>query len=98
MSHSYLYSHLYSPGRPLRAWQAARGAVNRERAGPQGPREGTIKGPGSNLLPRRLKGKLVIVSSQRNTFQSQWLRRQRKRQRTEVTSGEMRLDKEKLAS
>lgn len=41
-----------------------------------GPRAGTIKAPGSNLLPRRLKGKLVIVSSQRNTFQSQWLRRE----------------------
>lgn len=63
MSHSYLHSHLDSQRREaVESLANSRGAVNRERAGPRGPRAGTIKGPGSNLLPKGLKGKLVIVS------------------------------------
>lgn len=58
-------SYLYSRGRPLRAWQTAPGAG---KGLDHGAPEGTIKGLGSNLLKRRLKGKFVIVSSQRNTF------------------------------
>lgn len=56
MSHSYLYSHLYSPGRPLRAWQTARGAVEQGKGWAAEPQSRNNKGPGIKFVAEKAKG------------------------------------------
>lgn len=61
-------SCLCGQGRPVRAWQKAQGAAEQGKGWTIGPQGVNDKGLGISLSDRRLKGKLVTVSLQRNEF------------------------------
>lgn len=56
VENSMSLSRLYSPERPLRAWQKARGAVEQGKGQTIGPKGGNNKGPGIKLVEDKGKG------------------------------------------